>query len=692
MKIKREWLEQLMFRGAASRRFTQDSPILPDVWIAYSEVLPIAPTERIDLLFTPHRDASAAALCHAIRFRLQADKEGRSWKEWHGNTNERARLAYHQSSAVAYLTFHELLRVVVPLSRWWISTIDATSKSPDIASYLTQKPVREATIDQLRRLEIEAEQPTTMRRSRARRATTPARPTPPPDDSPKMSIDLLWMIRVVGTMLLAARAKETHDGDAEEEFVELSRRYEDHIDEFSQLFAKLPRTEYDGPLLYTVSRNRMAVATISRSIMAVKGDAALRLFEIDTRNIAWAIVDSGVDATHPAFRKRDPATHKPLKPAFEMKNGKWVNNTHIAETFDFSRIRRVLDPEASEQERHDAAPAMTNRDKSRGKAASAVQLLGDATPPKLDPNTLADRARDVTNRLSRGGAIDWGELIPLFTVPSDDTYVHPVVDHGTHVAGILGGDWQEEHWPNEYPADEPDDLVGVCPGLTMYDLRVLDERGEGDEFTVMAALQFIRYLNSHRDQSVLQGANLSLSLRHDVANYACGRTPVCDECERVVASGVVVVAAAGNDGYMRFATPSGETEGYRSISISDPGNAEAVITVGATHRFAPHTYGVSYFSSRGPTGDGRVKPDLVAPGEKITAPVLNDGAGTKDGTSMAAPHVSGAAVLLMARNRELVGNPARIKQILCSTATNLGREHYFQGAGMVDVLRALQSV
>ena len=63
-----------------------------------------------------------------------------------------------------------------------------------------------------------------------------------------------------------------------------------------------------------------------------------------------------------------------------------------------------------------------------------------------------------------------------------------------------------------------------------------------------------------------------------------------------------------------------------------------------------------------------------------------------DGTSMAAPHVSGAAALLMARHRELAGQPAAIKAILCKTATDLGRERYFQGAGMLDILRALQSV
>ena len=96
---------------------------------------------------------------------------------------------------------------------------------------------------------------------------------------------------------------------------------------------------------------------------------------------------------------------------------------------------------------------------------------------------------------------------------------------------------------------------------------------------------------------------------------------------------------------------------------------------------------MSYFSARGPTADGRRKPDLVAPGNSITSAYgyqrKNDDksnvVATLSGTSMAAAHVSACAALLMARHRELIGKPDEVKRILLDTATDLQRDPQLPG-------------
>jgi subtilisin family serine protease len=301
--------------------------------------------------------------------------------------------------------------------------------------------------------------------------------------------------------------------------------------------------------------------------------------------------------------------------------------------------------------------------------------------PELPREEAKEHLKKLADDAQRRRPIHW-ELVEKFI--EVDPKTPPKSVHGTHVAGIIGG--------YAKPDDDNGFASGMAPDINFYDFRVLAKTLEDTEFAIIAALQFLRYLNERNTYLTIHGANLSLSIPHDVRNFACGRTPICIECERLVENGVVVVAAAGNLGYQRFETKDGSYEGYTAFSITDPGNADGVITVGATHRFKPHTYGVSFFSSRGPTGDGRLKPDLVAPGERIESSLPKSEWGELDGTSMAAPHVSGAAAMLMARYDELIGEPRRIKQILCESATDLGRERSFQGHGMLDVLRAFQSI
>jgi serine protease AprX len=409
-------------------------------------------------------------------------------------------------------------------------------------------------------------------------------------------------------------------------------------------------------LIYRVNRNRELESAIV-SVETIKADAAHRVFDISCKSLTWAVIDSGIDGSHPAF----------------LDHARGEGKTRVDKAYDFTRLRLLASYDLLLDPQKNAAVV----------AEIATELLVEE-----------DEAASWLNRLRQdaenGRPFDWDALSRLLETRPDrpplDAIGRPI-GHGTHVAGVLAGDWRTGE--NKQTTVH----VGVCPDLRLYDLRVLANTPEDTEFAVIAALEFVRWLNNRNRYVTIHGANLSLALRHDLDQHACGRTPVCLACESTVDSGVVVVAAAGNWGAEAHVTLNNETfAGYATVSIADPGNAESVITVGATHRDRPHEYGVSFFSSRGPTGDGRAKPDVVAPGERIDGPLPDLGYGRLDGTSMAAPHVSGVAALLMARNPEMIGRPRRIKQVIVSTATDLGRVREFQGAGLVDALRALQAV
>ena len=261
--------------------------------------------------------------------------------------------------------------------------------------------------------------------------------------------------------------------------------------------------------------------------------------------------------------------------------------------------------------------------------------------------------------------------------------------HGTHVAGIIAGQ-----------APAPRAERGAAPGARLVVYKVLDDKGEGEDAWIIKALDHIAEQNENASGGLaIHGLNLSLGGPFDATVYGCGFSPICAELRRLWRAGVLVVVASGNEGQLAVDTPDGEYDIYAQMSIGDPANLEECIAVGSVNADQPHLYGVSYFSSRGPTADGRAKPDVVAPGERISSCNSRYREGNREsyyhvesGTSMAAPHVSGLLAAFLSVRKEFRGRPDEVKKILLDTATDIARDRYHQGRGIPNLMQMLLSV
>src|SRR5688572_19247740 len=113
--ITREELEELIYKKDGPPRFTQDSPVLPDVWFEFGK----NPAARIDLLLNPHYKASPGKVAQVIEKRLREEKKSDAGKKFSCDDQSGPDIAYNQSTVVVRLCFHELIRVVLPLTPWW---------------------------------------------------------------------------------------------------------------------------------------------------------------------------------------------------------------------------------------------------------------------------------------------------------------------------------------------------------------------------------------------------------------------------------------------------------------------------------------------------------------------------------------------------------------------------------------------
>ncbi|URZ09769.1 S8 family serine peptidase [Clostridium felsineum] len=269
-------------------------------------------------------------------------------------------------------------------------------------------------------------------------------------------------------------------------------------------------------------------------------------------------------------------------------------------------------------------------------------------------------------------------------VDVDLTGEGPIGAHGTYVAGIIAG------W------DPSNKFSGVAPKCQLYNFKVYGKNSSNWVSICIKAMEQIRNINKKANKLVIQGANLSLGISNEinVKEFNTGHSPICEEANRLVESGVIVCVAAGNYGAQAFEVPGDNSTqvwaNFEMISVTDPGNAEKVITVGSTHKTEPELYGVSSFSSKGPTGDGRIKPDLVAPGEEVSSTAPNNIYTTASGTSAATPFVSGAAAQLIKAYPNLIGNPMKVKNIIMDSCKDLKRDPNFQGRGVLDLAKAIE--
>nr|BAA12040.1 subtilisin-like protease [Streptomyces albogriseolus] len=235
-----------------------------------------------------------------------------------------------------------------------------------------------------------------------------------------------------------------------------------------------------------------------------------------------------------------------------------------------------------------------------------------------------------------------------------------VVGHGTHVASIAAGTG----------AQSKGTYKGVAPGAKILNGKVLDDAGFGDDSGILAGMEW----------AAAQGA--------DIVNMSLGGmdTPETDPLEAAVdklsaEKGILFAIAAGNEGPQ---------------SIGSPGSADSALTVGAVDDKDK----LADFSSTGPRlGDGAVKPDLTAPGVDITAASAkgNDiakevgekpaGYMTISGTSMATPHVAGAAALLKQQHPEW--KYAELKGALTASTKDGKYTPFEQGSGRVQVDKAI---
>lgn len=241
--------------------------------------------------------------------------------------------------------------------------------------------------------------------------------------------------------------------------------------------------------------------------------------------------------------------------------------------------------------------------------------------------------------------------------------------HGTHCAAVIGS--------------QGTPYGGIAPGAIVHEYKLMDQFGSTDSVIAVATIQA-----AVGDGMQVLSNSWGFSHRNGAWTDPDGTCVLCNAADAAMEMGSVFVVAAGNEG--------NDSCGTYDTRIRCPGIARAPVTVGASD----DSDNMADFSSPGPTPDGRDKPDVTAPGVDIVAARSSTGSDMgggatpvgafhleASGTSMACPHVAGVAALMLDTNGLLSAND--VKNILMSTAVDIGAAVVEQGAGRVDANAAV---
>ena len=297
--------------------------------------------------------------------------------------------------------------------------------------------------------------------------------------------------------------------------------------------------------------------------------------------------------------------------------------------------------------------ALPDEDNTSSSISTTKRLIDD---PRSDKSytgkgvtvALIDTGADSDHEALAGKILAFKDFVNNQTSAYDDN------GHGTHCASLIAGKMG----------------TGVAPGADLVVVKVMDRSGA---CYTSDALKALDWCLENKD---LYGIRV-ISFSVGGENPSEGVSLLDEACNKMVQEGMVMCVAAGNSG------PD-------DSSIVIPGDAENVITVGAVDISGE----IFKLSSRGPTANGEIKPDLVAQGVDVVSALAwsKNGKSSVSGTSMAVPQVSGAAAVLEEADEDL--SPADVKRVLLKTADDLGPpgQDNTYGYGALNLTRALLSI